>query len=591
MTRIIPKLWNNISNAGTSPEQSRRERNSIILLNRSWLILILIQCFCLCLNISNGIFLLSVMTAAYIAGLSVIHLLIRRGHVNAGKIWAIIVINLNTALMAVFLGEHTHLIDFLMLTALLPLYLFEIRKSTLIFWGMAASIIPIALYHYFAPSLAPYALPPDVQMGIYHTTNWIILLCLATLLYLIYNKNAAYEKEVLEKEEELTGQKKLYESILEQIPIDIVTFDQDLNYTYINSAAIKDPAVRQWLIGKSNTDYFIHRNLDVKGAHERDSILKQALSKGQPAEFEEMFVNQQGVAKYTLKGACPIYSDIDKGLTGLVGYSFDITAIKEAEKKLKEYSAELERKNDDLHHFVNATSHDLKSPLRNIASHLQLLERKNGERLDEESHQLIAYTIKSVKHLNQLIGDIYQYSVADRNDKPMVMADLNSIIELSLKQLDEVITSKNAVITCGQLPALMVSPSHFQTLFSNLVGNALKYNTCKGPTVNISATATGTEHIISVTDNGIGIAPEYQHQIFEIFQRLHSPEEYEGTGVGLAICSKIVDNYGGRIWVESQPGKGSTFCFTLDKELVEPNINIQGEGHNIFPYNNLAIAG
>ena len=274
-------------------------------------------------------------------------------------------------------------------------------------------------------------------------------------------------------------------------------------------------------------------------------------------------------------------------LTGLVGYAFDITEIKEAEKKLKEYSVELERKNDDLHHFVNATSHDLKSPLRNIASHLQLLQRKNIDKLDEDSLAMIAYTIKSVKHLNQLISDIYQYSIADRNDKPLMLANLNDILERSLKPLEDVITSRNAEISYGNLPTLKISPSQMETLFGNLVGNAIKYNTSKKPLITISATTTDTAYIISVADNGIGIASEYQSQIFEIFQRLHNSEEYEGTGVGLAICSKIVETYGGKIWVESQPDRGSTFHFSLDKDYVETGSK---EAHNISPYNNLATA-
>ena len=226
--------------------------------------------------------------------------------------------------------------------------------------------------------------------------------------------------------------------------------------------------------------------------------------------------------------------------------------------------------------------------LRNIASHLQLLLRRNAGQLDKESVDLVAYTIKSVKQLNQLISDIYQYSVADRNDKPLEMADFNLLLESSLKQMDDVITSKGAEITHSSLPILKMAPSHISMLFSNLVGNALKYNTSLKPQVMISAATSETEHIISIADNGIGIAAEYQEQIFQIFQRLHTSNEYEGTGVGLAICCKIVDNYGGKIWVESEPGKGSTFHFSLEKEMVEPTVS---EKHNITAYKSIAKAG
>jgi light-regulated signal transduction histidine kinase (bacteriophytochrome) len=315
-------------------------------------------------------------------------------------------------------------------------------------------------------------------------------------------------------------------------------------------------------------------------------MIGEALKTGSGVEFEETFVDKNGNSKYSIKGVSPILHDNE--LSGLVGYSFDITEIKEAQRKMKEYAEELERKNGELHHFVNATSHDLKSPLRNIASHLQLLLRRNAGKLDQESVGLVAYTIKSVKQLNQLISDIYQYSIADRNDKPLEMADLNALLEASLKQMEDVITSKGAEITYNPLPILKMAPAHIGMLFSNLVGNALKYNAALRPRVMISATASETEHIISIADNGIGIATEYQEQIFQIFQRLHTSSEYEGTGVGLAICSKIVDNYGGRIWVESLPGKGSTFYFSFEKEMVDPVVS---ENHNITAFKSIAKAG
>ena len=588
MFSFLNDIWDKLVETGTAVLNTEREKRDLKLFNRTWLIVLIIQVICLIIHVINGLYSAELTTAGFVVGLCAIYPIVKRGRVNVAKMAAIILISVDTSINAVVFGEQTHVIDFLLLAALSPLYFFELKNKKLIYTGVAVCLIPFVLFHIIAPYVTQYALPAAMQLSLYNMLTWEKAFCMMVLLYLIYNKNVQFEKEMRQKENELAGQKKSYECILEQIPIDIVTFDKDLNYTYVNSAAVKDADVREWLIGKSNTDYFKHRNIDIRGAGERDSILHEALNKGEAVQFEEMFQDRNGVPKYSLKGASPIYSDGNKGLTGLVGYAFDITAIKEAEKKLKEYSAELERKNDDLHHFVNATSHDLKSPLRNIASHLQLLQRKNEDKLDDDSRQMIAYTIKSVKHLNQLIGDIYQYSIADRNDKPVTTADLNDLLERSIKTLEDVIASKNAVINYGLLPKLTVSPSHIETLFANLIGNALKYNTSGKPQITISATENESSHIISVADNGIGIAPEYKDQIFEIFKRLHNSEEYEGTGVGLAICSKIAETYGGKIRVESEPGKGSTFYFSLDKELVEPN---NQASHNISPYKNMAIAG
>lgn len=585
MIRLINNIWDNISHAGTQPTQSARERNGIILLNRAWLILSLLQVACLFQNIAQGLVLSSVMTAAYIAGLSLIHVLIRMGHINAGKIWAIIVINLNTALMAVFLGEQTHLIDFLMLTALMPLYFFEIKHYKLIFWGILASIIPMSIYHFAAPMLTKYALPLETQLSIYQTTNWVKQFCLVILLYLIYNKNAAYEKEVSEKEGELSGQKKLYERILDQIPIDIITYNQDLTFTYVNSAAVKNANTRQWMIGKNNAAFFKEYNMDPMVGAQRERILYEALAKRETVEKEETLFTKDNSIKHVMIGVSPVYNGDGDELLTLICYSVDISHIKEAEKRLKEYAIELERKNDDMHHFVNATSHDLKSPLRNIASHLQLLERKNADRLDAESLELITHTVKSVKHLNQLISDIYQYSVADKKDGPLQKTDMNKLLESTLQQMSETIQEKHAEVRSNILPVLKVADTHMSMLFANLIGNAIKYNTSANPRVTVNCEITDEEYIFSIADNGIGIAPEYRKQIFEIFQRLHTSGEYEGTGVGLAICSKITDNYGGKIWVESEPGQGSVFYFSLAKNIADPENDLR-----ILPHNKFAIA-
>ena len=588
MISIIKKSWNKLADTGTTNMLTEVEKRDVRLFNRTWLTVLIIQIVCLFAHVFNGLHSAALTTACISAGLCMLYFVVKRGYVNEAKMMAIVLISIDTIVNAIVFGEQTHVIDFLLLAALCPLYFFEIKNKRLIFTGIAVCLIPYALFHFGAQYVAQYALPVATQKSLYNLITWEKIFCLLVLLYLMYNKNAHYEKEMVQKESALTGQKKQYESILEQIPIDIVTMDKDLKYTYINSAAIKDPSVREWLLGKTNSDYFRFRKLDMKGAEDRERMMTDALAKGSTVQFEETFIDRHGKSKSSIKGVSPIYNDADHALTGLVGYAFDITDLKEAEKKLKEYAVELERKNDDLHHFVNATSHDLKSPLRNIASHLQLLQRKNNDKLDEDSQEMIAYTIKSVKHLNQLINDIYQYSIADRNDKPLEMADLNAVLKESLKQMSDFITTKNAEITFDALPILKMAPSHIGMLFSNLVGNALKYNTNLKPQVMIRATTSDTAHIISIADNGIGIAPEYQEQIFKIFQRLHTSSEYEGTGVGLAICSKIVENYGGKIWVESLPGKGSTFYFSLEKNLVDP---ASTESHNITAYKSMAIAG
>lgn len=574
--------------AGTDSVSSKREKRNIMAVNRAWFILMMVQVASLVSHVANHIHRSTVLTVLYILGLCLVHWCMRKGKINTAKMLAIVIINYNGVLMGVFLGEQTHIIDFLLLSAILPFYLFEIKHRKLIFWGTASSVVPFAIYQYIIPYVSQYGLPLQEQLSLYRTTSWMLVVCLVALLYLIYNKNVLYELDVQESEMQLTEQKRMYERILEQIPIDIVTFDKNLRYTYINSTAIKDPLIRKWLIGKSNPEYFKERGMDMQTALDRERILREALQKESKIETEETFIDRHGQVKHSIKGAMPLYSDDGKELLCIIGYSLDITDIREADRKQKEYAVELERRNEELKHFVNATSHDLKSPLRNIASHLQLLERKNRGKLDEDSVSLIDHTVKSVKHLNQLINDIYQYSVADRNDNPEEITDLNEVFIQTIEQISGVVAERHVQISCGKLPVLKMASAHASMIFSNLLGNAIKYNTSATPTIEINCIDNAGEYVLYVKDNGIGISPKYGRQIFEIFKRLHTSDVYEGTGVGLAICKKIVETYGGRIWVKSEPEKGSTFFFSLSKMLVDQE---SGKKISLRPYEQMAKTG
>lgn len=573
----------NVINAGAYTANTERELKDIQGMNIAWVVLIGIQTGCLVQHISNMSVYSIIGTGIFIATLFVVHALMRYGKITAAKFSAILVINLNSIIMALMLGVRTHIIDFLLISAILPLYLFETKQWRMILMGIAVSIGPYAAYTFLRTELHPYGLPRAEQLMIGQTSAWVMMLCIVVLLYLMYKKNKNYEREAQQNEERLMEQKKLYEQILEQIPVGIVTFDNDLRYTYLNSAAVKDAEMRKWMKGKTNVEYFTKRNLDVAGAHERNKILLDAINERKGVEVEETLTDRHGNAKSSIKGAAPVFGANNELLT-LIGYSMDITSIKDAERQVRDYAYELEKKNEDLRHFVYATSHDLRSPLRNIASHLQILQRRNKENLDGESLELINYTVQSVKHLNQLINDIYQYSVADRNDKPAELISLVGVVAEIVSAHRDTFTERKAYIDYGNLPELKLAPGHISMVLTNLISNAVKYNQAEQPRVHVYSHENDSEYIITVADNGIGIAEEYHKHVFEIFRRLHTSDTYEGTGVGLAICKKIIENYGGRIWVESEAGKGSKFSFSLAKNMVSTDY------YTISPYNNEDLA-
>ncbi|TAM60584.1 hypothetical protein EPN52_04675 [bacterium] len=231
--------------------------------------------------------------------------------------------------------------------------------------------------------------------------------------------------------------------------------------------------------------------------------------------------------------------------------------------EIDERNQALERSNASLQEFAYVASHDLQEPLRTVASFTQLLQRRYAGRLDKDADEFIAFAVDGATRMQQLVNDILEYSRITTHGKPLVALDLKVPLERALTNLRSAIAEHGAAIDVQTLPVVWGDEVQLTQLLQNLVANSMKYCNHAQPEVAVRATRSDGEWTISVHDNGIGIAPEYHERIFRIFQRLHSRGEYEGTGIGLAICKRIVDRHGGRIWVESEEGQGATFSFTL----------------------------
>ncbi|WP_142847663.1 ATP-binding protein [Telmatospirillum sp. J64-1] len=242
----------------------------------------------------------------------------------------------------------------------------------------------------------------------------------------------------------------------------------------------------------------------------------------------------------------------------------DITEAKRHEEERATLLADLRRSNDELQQFAFIASHDLQEPLRMVASYVQLLERRYGPQLDADGRQFISFAAQGAKRMRQLIIDLLDYSRLDSESTPLLPVDSQTAVTMALANLGTAIGDTGASVEVGPLPYVTADQIQLTRLFQNLLGNAMKYRRDDLPP-RIQVTARPVEDIweFSVTDNGIGIDPEYRERIFKIFQRLHPIGRYEGTGIGLAICKRIVDRHGGRIWVESAPEGGSVFRFTL----------------------------
>jgi light-regulated signal transduction histidine kinase (bacteriophytochrome) len=245
--------------------------------------------------------------------------------------------------------------------------------------------------------------------------------------------------------------------------------------------------------------------------------------------------------------------------------------VEQRTAELVEQTKELERSNSDLQQFAYVASHDLQEPLRMVASFTQLLAKRYGEKLDDDAREFIHYAVDGATRMQTLISDLLNYSRVGTQGKPLVPADSAALVKRVLDTLQCGIEESGAVIVLDTLPWVMADPQQLGQLFQNLLANAIKFRREEPPQVRICADKIGKEWKISVQDNGIGISAEHIDRVFIIFQRLHTKAEYPGTGIGLAICKKIVERHGGRIWIEPSAGGGTTVCFTISgaEKLLE----------------------
>lgn len=238
-------------------------------------------------------------------------------------------------------------------------------------------------------------------------------------------------------------------------------------------------------------------------------------------------------------------------------------------KALKRAVEALERSNMELQRFAYVASHDLQTPMRNVASFIELLRVEYADKLDAQANDWIRRIVESIQHLQTLIRDLLAYSRVDSQAHPFARVSFNDVVDDACRLLDTSVRESGAVVTHGDLPVVRGDRSQLAQLMLNLIGNALKYRGSEPPRVHVSAASTGDEWTFTVSDNGIGIAPRHTERIFEMFSRLHDQRTYPGTGIGLAVCRRVVHRHGGRMWVESVPGHGSTFCFTIPGETVK----------------------
>jgi PAS domain S-box-containing protein len=349
-----------------------------------------------------------------------------------------------------------------------------------------------------------------------------------------------------ERERALEESERRYRTLVERFPNGAVgLYDQDFEYTVVGGELVDD-------LG-----------------HSRDDIVGTAIDEWYPEDVPDrvkphyctVFDDESNAFEIDLGGrdllvhTLPVRDADGEVFAGMV-VTQDVTERREYERKLEE-------SNERLEQFAYGASHDLQEPLRMVTSYLQLIERRYGDALDEDGEEFLEFAVDGAERMRQMIDGLLEYSRIETRGDPFEPVDLNDVLDSVRKDLQMQIEESNAEITTDDLPDVDGDDSQLRQVFQNLLSNAIEYSGDEPPKVDISARRDNDHWIISVQDNGIGIDPDEQERIFEVFQRLHTHEEHSGTGIGLALSQRIVERHDGEIWVDSEADEGSTFSFTL----------------------------
>lgn len=393
------------------------------------------------------------------------------------------------------------------------------------------------------------------------------------------------------KEEELKGVQKYAQYLIDSSLDMIIAVNADRNIIEFNKAAQKTFGYGpEEVLGKHVG--ILYSDPKEKGLQIHEITRKTGRFTG---EINNIRRNGEVFPSFI---SASVLRDAKGEFIGVMGISRDISEQKRAEEDLKKYRGRLEelvkertieltkaneqlrreiaerkrteeelaRSNAELRQFAYVASHDLQEPLRMVSSYMQLLEQRYRGKLDSDADDFITYAVDGAKRMQKLINDLLTYSRLSTHGNDYQSTDCEAVLDFVLTNLQIAIEESGTVVTHDPLPTVMADNSQLGQLFQNLISNAIKFRGEEPPRIHISAEQREKEWVFSVSDNGIGIDPKSVRRIFEIFQRLHGRVEYPGTGIGLAICKKIVECHGGRIWVESEPEAGAIFYFTIPNE-------------------------
>ncbi len=368
----------------------------------------------------------------------------------------------------------------------------------------------------------------------------------------------------VEMENDIRESEKRYKRIVDNV-IDGLIIIGDKKVNYVSERAVE-------ILGYTLENIKDMREIDIAAPEEKERVLneiKKSIDETQvlPKNLEYWIVRGDDTRRCISSRYSPRFEN--GKIVDYYVFIADITERKVAEENLRNLLSRLQKSNEELERFAVIASHDLKEPLRMVTSYVQLIEKRYKGKLDKDADDFINFAVEGVKRMAGLIDDLLAYSKVDSVVGKPDKIDINNVISGVINNLKIAIEESKSKIIYDKLPEVTANEVQMSQVFQNLIGNSIKFRGKEPPEIEIKAEKDKNEWVFSIKDNGIGIDMKYKDKIFVIFQRLHTRTEYPGTGIGLVLCKKIVEKHGGRIWFESEPGKGSIFYFTIPYKIAE----------------------